>query len=671
MKNFVIVLLLFFTGNIVLAQMDSEMSGWRYCSEKKTNNPNVLPKLGDSPNTPRHTYDVLNYELDLDVYDCFLSPYPKSYTATNTITFRVDSTLNFIKLNAVNTSLVIDSVSMAGVSFTHANDTLTINLNQTYNQGATVNVKIYFRHNNISDGAFYATNGVLFTDCEPEGARKWFPCWDKPSDKATLDLTARVPTSVKLGSNGRLADSTVSGGAIFYNWISSDPIATYIMVMTAKVNYNLDIIYWHKISNPNDSIPFRFYWNTGENQTNLNYIKQKIIPMTDHFSDVYGEYPFEKNGFATIPSGSGFNWGGMENQTLTSLCGNCWSENLVAHEHAHMWFGDMISPGTWADLWLNEGFATYSEAIWKEGYGGYSLYKSAINSDASYYLSHNPGWPIYNPSWAVTTPPNNILFNGAITYSKAGCVLHLLRYVVGDSLFFQSVKAYATDTVNFKNKNAVTGDFIDKMIQETGQNLDWFFNQWVYEPNHPIYQNYYNIADLGGGNWRVNFTAHQTQTNPSFFKMPIELKISFSTGPDTTMKVMNDVNDQMYSLYFNRQPTNLVFDPDNQIVLKVATTSVGVGNNNNNLPDKFNLYQNVPNPFNPVTVINYDIPQSKQVKFTVYDLTGRVMNVLVNEFQKAGNYSVTFNGVRLASGVYFYRIEAGDFVSTRKMTLIK
>ncbi|MBL7128791.1 MAG: hypothetical protein ISS16_07375, partial [Ignavibacteria bacterium] len=250
MKNLIIVFLLFFTGNVLMAQVSSDLHGWQYCSEKKMNNPNALPTLGDSPNSPRHTYDVLNYELDLDVYNCFLSPYPKSYTATNVVTFRVDSTLNFIKLNAVNSSLVIDSVSMAGQSFTHAQDTLKIILNQTYTQGAIVNVKIYFRHNNIQDGAFYATNGVLFTDCEPEGARKWFPCWDKPSDKATLDLTARVPTSVKLGSNGRLADSTVSGGAIFYNWISRDPIATYIMVMTGKVNYNLDIVYWQSLSNP-------------------------------------------------------------------------------------------------------------------------------------------------------------------------------------------------------------------------------------------------------------------------------------------------------------------------------------------------------------------------------------------------------------------------------------
>ena len=99
------------------------------------------------------------------------------------------------------------------------------------------------------------SNGFFFTDCEPEGARKWLPCWDKPSDKATFDLTVRVPATVKLGSNGRLADSTRNVDTIYYNWISNDNVATYLMVITGKVNYNLDIVYWPKISDPNILVP--------------------------------------------------------------------------------------------------------------------------------------------------------------------------------------------------------------------------------------------------------------------------------------------------------------------------------------------------------------------------------------------------------------------------------
>jgi len=551
---------------------DLTKSGSELCSEKKSRAEYLITE-GDSPGSPRHAFDVLNYELYLDIYNCFITPYPKSFTAHEVITLRVDSTLSEIALNAVNTSLVIDSVRLAGVSFTHTSNILTITLDQTYNTGDTVQVKIYYRHNNVTDNAFYVSGGFVFTDAEPEGARKWFPCWDKPSDKATIDLTTRVPATVKLGSNGRLADSTTVGDTTYFRWISRDPVATYLMVISAKVGYNLDIVHWRTLSNPNDSIPIRFYWNAGENTTNLNNIKTKIVPMTTRFSQLFGEMAFEKNGFATL--NSQFTWGGMENQTLTSLCPNCWSENLVSHEYAHQWFGDMITCGTWADIWLNEGFATYCEAIWYEYTGGYASYKSSINSDASSYLSGNNGRSIYVPAWVTTTPPINELFNTAITYAKGSCVLHMLRYTVGDSLFFLALKEYAADVVQFKYNTAVTADVVTKFSQVTGQDLSWFFNQWVYQPNHPVYANTFNFTSLGGGEWQVAFKARQTQPNPAFFAMPLELRISFTAGADTLIRVMNTVNNQVFSFRFDRQPLSLTFDPNNNIVLKQGTTGTG------------------------------------------------------------------------------------------------
>ncbi len=568
------VLFLYLLASYYSFSQNENLDGADFCSQKKINSPN-LGSLFNTEESPKHSFDVLNYKLNLDLYNCFLSPFPKSFSGSVKVTFRVDSALNSITLNAVNTSLVVDSVKIAGISFTHASNILTINLNRTYLSGEVTDVLIYYKHNNVTDNAFYATNGIVFTDCQPEGARKWFPCWDKPSDKATLDLTAKVPATVKLGSNGRLADSIRVADTIYYNWISRDPISTYLMVMTGRVNYNLDIVHWTKLSNPNEKIPIRFYWNSGENTTNLNNIKTKILPMTDHFSNLFGEYPFEKNGFATIGT-SQFTWGGMENQTLTSLCSNCWnSETLIAHEHAHQWFGDMISPGTWADLWLNEGFATYGEALWLEYSGGYTSYKNKINSAATQYLGSNPGWPIYNPSWAVTTPPTSTLFNTAITYNKGACVLHMLRYTLGDSLFFHGIKKYATDSVFFMHKSAVTEDFISRFSNYIGQDISWFSNQWIYQPNHPAYQNTYNFTSLGGGEWMVGFRARQTQSNPPFFKMPLEIKITFASGPDTLIRVMNDVNNQSFGFRFNRQPLTLQFDPSNHIVLKSASLSVG------------------------------------------------------------------------------------------------
>jgi len=769
-KTLLLVLAVLF---LIYDSPGQEEKGASMCSQKKSS-ASHLPILGDpgSPGSPRHSFDVLNYRLYLDIYNCFLSPYPKSFIAHEVVTFRVDSMLNVIRLNAVNSSLVIDSVGMAGVSFAHASNILTITLDRVYNPGEVVDAKVSFKHNNVTDNAFYVSNGMVFTDCEPEGARKWFPCWDRPSDKATLDLTAKVPATVKLGSNGRLADSTQVADTIYYNWISRDPIATYLVVMSAKVNYNLDIVHWRTLSNPNDSIPIRFYWNSGE--SGLANIKAKISPMTTQFSLLFGEHPFEKNGFATL--NSQFAWGGMENQTLTSLCPNCWGENLVSHEYAHQWFGDMITCATWADIWLNEGFATYLEALWYEYTSGYNAYKSDINSDASSYLGGNPGWPIYNPSWAVTTPPNSTLFNYAITYAKGACVLHMLRYTLGDSLFFAAIKTYATDTTNFKHKTAVTADFLSALNQSAGQDMTWFIDQWVYQPNHPVYANTYNITSIGAGTWMVGFRARQTQTNTVFFTMPMELRITFVSGPDTLIRVTNTTNDQTFGFTFNRQPVGLQFDPNNNIVLKQGSTTIGqtlaapvlvfpqnnsvnqprtvdllwsatisaatyrvqvatdslfntvvfndstltdtttqvgvlAGNtkhywrvNSRNAggvgpwstvwnfttgistdlagaegrPQEFSLSQNYPNPFNPTTMIRYDLPVTSEVQLSVFNVLGQVITTLVREKQKAGRYEIEFDGQSLASGIYFYRLEAtsaseqmAGYIATRKFVLIK
>lgn len=550
------------------AQMRPQISGSRYCSMKKSSMIH-LPSLPDSSGTTIvHTFDVLDYTLNVNLYHCYFSPYPTDFKGTNIITFKVDSMLNKIKLNAVNSSLAIDSVRLAGVSYAHATDTLTIYLNRYYNPGEIVQVKIYYRHLNVQDYAVYSSNGMFFTDCEPEGARKWFPCWDKPSDKATLDLTARVPSNVKFGSNGKLMDSTLNGDTLLYHWQSINNIATYLIVMTSKVNYNLDILYWHKISNPSDSIPIRFYY-TDYRPLNIEAI---INTMMTYYSQNFCEHPFQKNGFASL--NNQFPWGGMENQTLTSICPGCWDEGLISHEFAHQWFGDMITCATWADVWLNEGFATWCEAFWQEHYGGYPTYKVYINIDANYYLAYNPGWPVYNPEWAINTPPVNILFNTAITYEKGACVLHMLRHILGDSLFFGTLQAYCADT-NLKFKSATTADFNAKVNSVTGNDYNWFFNEWIYSPNHPQYQNTYFLENADNGKWNVDFVTTQVQTNAPFFKMPLEIEVHFMDNSDTVIRVMNDANWQEYSWLFHKQPDTVIFDPDDQIVLKLSSTVRG------------------------------------------------------------------------------------------------
>jgi aminopeptidase N len=660
-KTFTFLVLFVFTL-VVSGQDQNFQAGSYYCSHKKSSNMNPAREIG-SENSPRHNFDVLNYQLVFDFMNNFQSPYPQNFTADEMITFKVDTSLNVIKLNAVNNSMQVNWVDSAAASFTHNNDTLEITLDRVYNPGEIVNVYIDYDHKNVEDGGFYANNGFIFTDNEPEGARKWFPCYDHPADKATVDITARVPNNVLLGANGRLADSTVVGNSILYHWVSRDPVATYLTVISAKANWNLDVVYWENPNDPENPVPLRFYYNDSENPASM---EQLLPEVTTYFSEKYGVHPFEKNGFASL--NNEFAWGGMENQSLTSICPGCWYESLIVHEYAHQWFGDMISPGTWADIWLNEGFATWSEAFWYESYGGYSAYKNQINSDANYYLQGNPGWAVYVPEWAKVTPNNDVLFNYAITYCKAACMLHLLRYSIGDSLFFPAIYDYATDTANFKYKNAITDDFQAKMEESTGEDLDWFFNGWVKQPNHPVYANEYNIRNNNDGTWDLNFYANQVQTNADFFPIPVELYIYFVGGTDTTIRVMNDVNQQIFTFTFDKQPTNLFFDLHNEIVIKQASLVVGI-DEGQVAKQEFRLEQNYPNPVTGKTTFTYSIQGNQPVTLAIYDLSGKKIMDLVNGEQSLGTHVTTADLSSLTAGLYLCRLDAGGESAVIKVSV--
>jgi len=179
----------------MLAAQQYPLTGSQYCSLKRTKSEPMLLKTA-SPASPRHTFDVLDYKLTLDLYKNFFAPFPRSFSGSEVITFRADSALNTIQLNAVNTSLQIDSVGLAAKSFSHQNNILTLTLDATYAPSSVVKVKINYTHLNTADNAIYvSSDGFFFTDCEPEGARKWFPCWDARSGKATFNLTAQVPPS--------------------------------------------------------------------------------------------------------------------------------------------------------------------------------------------------------------------------------------------------------------------------------------------------------------------------------------------------------------------------------------------------------------------------------------------------------------------------------------------
>jgi aminopeptidase N len=577
------------------------------------------------------------------------------------------ASLTSITLDFMN-AMIVDSVKSENMRLliTQHPTTVSIELNRSYGYGQMVVLDIYYRGMPGSSGfgsfefSSHAGTPWIWSLSEPYGAKDWWPCKDHPIDKAdSVDIWVTVDGSFKVGSNGKLV-AVVNNvdGTKTYKWAERYPITTYL-VSVAITNY-AEFTNWFRYT-PTDSMPVLNYVlpeHLSSAQTNL----PRTIDMLRIYSDKYGLYPFinEKYGH------SEFGWGGgMEHQTMTSLGG--FSESLVAHELAHMWFGDMITCANWPNIWLNEGFATYSVALYNEAKYGSSSYWSYMNSQMN--SAKNAVGSIY----VRDTSNVGTLFNGALVYAKGATVLHMLRHVLSDSVFFNSVKAYADDP-RFKYGVATTENF--KQVCETvsGKQLGYFFDEWIYGDKYPRYTySWRAIPDTDGG-YTVPIRIQQTTgtTTPVFFTMPVDFKLSGS-GWDTTVVLWNNLADQDFRLHIPRLPTTAQLDPLNWI-LKTATFVPLDVDGAKDKPVSFRLEQNYPNPFNPFnpsTTIRYELSREAHVKLAVFNLLGEEVAVLVNEDQVAGSYTAKLNANDLPSGVYLYALEANGHRQTKKLVLLK
>ncbi len=275
------------------------------------------------------------------------------------------------------------------------------------------------------------------------------------------------------------------------------------------------------------------------------------------FEQTFGEYPFveDKYGMSAFPFG-----GAMEHTTNTSygyqlIDGTNRFDWIVAHELAHQWWGDSVSPETWQDIWLNEGFATYSEALWSEHLGGAASYRAYMDS---LYSPFYPG-SVYDPVE---------LFNGTV-YNKGAWVQHMLRGVLGDTAFFGLLRDWYQ---NHKDGVANTAQYQSTAEGRHGSTLDWFFQQWVYGVNSPAYEYGYSTAARSDGTFRTYVRIRQVQTDAGLFTMPVDLALLTAPGTDQRT-VRNDAWTQDFVLDTSESVTGLAFDPDNWI-LKASAVEV-------------------------------------------------------------------------------------------------
>ncbi len=533
---------------------------------------------------------------DVDIQDYFLVvefiPATRGVTGSVTITGKslVNGFQNLVLDLKANMNVTIVRRNGINLAFTRPGNLIDISLDQPFNAGQTFVVQVVY--NGIPDATGFGsinwtkfgsgtTSDAVSTLSEPDGAKTWWPCKDRPDDKATVREYWTVPSTWTATGNGKLLATIPNAGTgkTQYQWKLNDPIPTYLVSVAASVYSKFSQTYT-KIAGGTMPIDHYVY---PEHLANAQISFSPLPAMITFFAQKFGEYPFveDKYGMSEFP------WGGaMEHATNTSygyqlINGGHNYDYVVAHELSHQWWGDSVSPQTWADIWLNEGFATYSEALWVENLGGAASYRNYMNS---FWRSSFSG-PVYNP---------NDLF-GTTVYDKGGWVQHMLRHVVGDTNFFNALRDWYAN-----NTDGVGNTALYQATQEAryGATLDFFFQQWVYGTGQPRYEYGWTTADLGNGTHRNYVRIRQTQTSGGLFTMPVDLTL-FTAGGSEVRTVTNDQLDQDFVLDTTSPLIGLAFDEQDWI-LRHSKTSIALADADaDGVPDRNDNCANAANATQP------------------------------------------------------------------------
>lgn len=641
-------------GLLLLASSTTFSQRYRMDAAAKTNMFSKIQEYESQKSINQGMFDVKYYGLDIQV-----DPTKGTVSGSVTVTAKVvGDSINQMDLNLAQ-NMTVQAVTIAGnpVSFTRPANMVTISLNRKYTKGEVVSASIVYGGTPSDNFWFTMWNGQWLTSSlsEPYGARNWWPCKDYPSDKAdSADIRVRVPSNMVVASNGTLRAVLDSGTTKTYCWEERYPIASYL-ISVAIHPYTTSSDYYRY--SPADSMEVKYYVLPGHEAQAAPY-NAKTVNMIRIFSEMFGEYPFvkEKYGHAEALVGSS-----MEHQTCTTITtwAPNWAEVNIAHELSHQWWGDMITCQDFHHIWLNEGFATYSADLYFERVYGRQFF---INTLLQYAYYGEGTIYVYD------TTNVKVFFNENLSYNKAEWVLHMLRHVVGDSTFFTILRTYYADG-RYQYGTATTENFRDVCEQVSGKNLHQFFQQWIYGEKYPAYTYSWNSVPDTNGGYLASISLSQTTgtTNPAFFVMPIDFKIS-NLGWDTTVVLLGNAPSQSFRVHTSHQPSMVELDPENWILRTAILTDVA---SHQSFPEELKLEQNYPNPFNPSTTIKFELPRSLQVNLTVFDILGREVAALVNEKKDAGVHEVKFDGSNLASGVYFYRLQAGDFVQAKKLVILR
>lgn len=599
-----------------------------------------------NPNTTN--YDIKYHRLDWTV-DPGVSPaaiagnvttYWEALEPMNTITFDMAD------------NLTVTQVLQRGVSlsFSANNDELVITLPITQNIGVLDSLTISYGGNPTSNGfGSYEQsthNGIpiLWTLSEPYGAMGWWPCKQDLNDKTdSIDVYVTHPQfydgthEYKTASNGILKSETVTGVNKTSHWKHKYPIPAYLIAI-AVTNYSVynDLAY----EGTADEFPITNYVYP----ENLSSV-QNSTPVTADIIELYGNlfemYPYadEKYGHAQ------FGWGGgMEHTTMTFM--GSFGRDLIAHELAHQWFGNKVTCGSWEDIWLNEGFATYLTGLTTEHLDGDTSFKNWKIGKVNNITSSTGGSVFCDDTTSVGR-----IFSGRLSYNKGSMVLHMLRYKLGDTNFFQGIKNYLADP-ELAFGYAKTIQLQEHLEAQSGLDLDEYFADWFMGEGYPSY----DIEWSQSGN-SVFISVDQTQSDPSvsFFEMPLPIKLTGTNGEVQWLRLENTSNGQLFTENVPFTVSTLEFDPETELISK--NNNVILGNSSLEIDDILAFPNPVTDQITIATANGISLESS-----ALFNALGQLVKQ-----QNASQPTVNFSN--LPSGVFILQVSTNKGIIYR--TLIK
>ncbi|MGB0166004.1 MAG: M1 family aminopeptidase [Luteibaculum sp.] len=535
----------------------------------------------------------------------------------------------------LSNALNVDSILINGqkTPFQHTND--RINISADFTPGQTYEFKIFYR--GIPDDQGFGSyvldqhNAVpiIWTLSEPYGAKDWWPCVQQLNYKIdSLKICVHLPQEYRSASNGLLTQSLLLNGQRTEVWEHKFPIV-YYLVAIAATNYTE---YTVNAALGNQMVPIQNLVYPENLTASVQSEIDTTVEFLQYMDSLFGPYPYaqEKYGHAE------FNWpGGIEHQTMSFM--KNFNFDLVAHELAHQWFGDLITCNTWQDLWLNEGFATYVNALTRERFSSKEDFNSFLSKLRTTTLQTSSG-----SVYVRDTLNLGRLFNGALTYRKGAMVLHMLRKHLGDQNFFQGLRNYIED---YKKPGFATTEALKNSLETTsGENLDLFFEGWIYGSSYPKLSYSWNYS---GGRLYIRVEQEAVDGSENLFHVRLPLGLQ-GAGMDTliTLDIAEKVTEVDLALDFF--PQQLSFDPNKDFAVSFVQLN-GPGA----LTDQIvTLY---PNPAADEISINSSDPSIRVDGIKCYNLQGQ--QVELKSLDMNSNLPTRLNLEHLEEGIYLLEIE--------------